>query len=98
VLREVVRASEHTDIDAEVQKLRFACERSGLPNAVADLIVSQVRQTLTDLVVRGQELAALGSHMVVTRKITGEGYNVTIAFNAGTRSLIRRIIDAVRGR
>jgi hypothetical protein len=99
VFRSTVRATDQTDIDAEAARFRSSCERAGLPSIVLETIVSQVRETLADLVPRGRDMAALGSQMTVTRTIAGDGYEVTISFNARKRrSIFVWIADALRGR
>jgi hypothetical protein len=100
VLRATIRATEETDIELEVGKLRAEIHRSGLSSAVADLILHQVRVTLTELVQRGREIAAVGSQMTVDRQIAGEGYSVRIAFSAGKSksSFIQRLLRLVWNR
>jgi hypothetical protein len=74
VLRATVHATDQTDVDAEVTRLRADCKRSGLPGDTVDLIASQVQETLSDLVARGRELAAMGSQMSVTRGIADQAF------------------------
>jgi hypothetical protein len=100
LFRSTIRANERTDVDAAIQRFQSEMRRSKppLPDAVSALIVAEARGTLDEIVARGREVAALGSQMVVSRDISGEGYHVAIMFNAGKRSLLSRLVDAVRGK
>lgn len=99
VLRTTIRASENTDVEAEVRAFGAACRNSGLPSSTCDLIAHQLSETLSDLVRHGRDIAAFGSHMDVTRTIAGEGYEVAISFGAGKKfTILRRIVSAFRGR
>ena len=99
MLRTTIHASEHTDVAAEVSAFGVSCRNSGLPATTCDLIANQLRDTLPELVKHGRDVAALGSHMTVTRTISGKDYEVTISFGAGRKfTLLRRIVSAIRGR
>lgn len=92
-----IRATIKTDVDATIERLRADCEQSELPSPTIELIVTQARLTLSDLIAHGREVAALGSRMSVSRDIAGDGYHVTIGLNT-KQSLLGRLTDAIRGR
>ena len=80
-----IQADENTDIEATVSSLRAKCKAAGLGEPSIDLIATQIRATLTQLVERGQELSRIGSQINVTREVSGDGYSVRLIFGAGGR-------------
>jgi hypothetical protein len=95
----IVHATERTDVEAEVAILRTNCERAGLAPTLIDLLTTQFREVLAQLVQSGKQLASMGSKMNVSREVSGDGYSVKLVFGVGHRSsFLVRILDALRGK
>ena len=98
MLRETVHANTGTDVEAVVSQLRAKCTDAGLAPAVTNLLLTQTRQVLSSLVEQGKRIAAVGSQMEASREFTGDGYSIRLIFREGVRrSLLRRLVDIVRG-
>jgi len=95
-----LHASERTDVEAMVADLRANCERAGLAPAPIDLITTQFREVLAQLVQSGKQLASIGSKMNVSREVSGDGYSVKLVFGVGSKRspFLVRVLDALRGR
>lgn len=99
MFRATIRADETTDVEAVISDLRNQCERASVSPMAADLIVTQARNVLAELVERGRQLAAQGSQMTVTREVEADDVAVKLVFRANVRrSLFERLVDAFRGR
>ena len=99
MFRATIHATEESDVEMEVSAFRAKVDQAGLAPMVAELIVKQVGDVLTQLVANGRKLAAMGSQMQVTREIADQDYLVRVEFGTGRRrSWLHRIVDAIRGR
>jgi hypothetical protein len=80
--------------------LRANCERAGLAPTLIDLLTTQFREVLAQLVQSGKELASIGSKMNVSREVSGNGYSIKLVFGTGSRRspFLGRIVDVLRGR
>lgn len=99
MFRTTVWADEHTDIVATIAKLRSDAQRAGVAPQQATLLVEGIESTLHELVTRGRAMVSAGSQISAERIMTGEGYEVRLAFGAGKpKSLIRRLVGALTRR
>jgi hypothetical protein len=96
----LIKANELTDVGASVADLRVKCERSGISPVLTELLATQARKTLDQLVEHAKQLSATGSQMSATRELNGEGYSVKFEFRTARagRSFFERVIDTLRGR
>ena len=96
----IVHATERTDVEAEVTALRANCERAGLAPTLVDLLTTQFREVLEQLVESGKQLASTGSKMNAGREVSGDGYSIKLVFGTARQrsSFLGRIFTALRGR
>lgn len=83
MFRHRIAADENTDVDALVADLRLRLDRTQLPPERRALALAEATAVLSEFVVNGRKLAALGSRFSASRVISGEGYAVTLAFSPG---------------
>ena len=99
MFRTTIRADETTDVEAVISDLRNQCSRASVSPIASDLIFTQARNVLTELVERGRQLAAQGSQITVTREVEADGIAVKLVFRANVRrSFFERLVNAFRGR
>ena|GEM_PF-5049294 len=93
MFRLTIRAHEKADVEAAISRLRAKSKAAGLGDSAVDVIARQMLATLNLLVERGQERSRTGSHMNVTRELSGDGYSVRLVFGAGGKeSLLRKLL------
>src|SRR3569833_1267098 len=98
VLRETIKVTAETDVDAIMSRLRSQCVNSALAPDIAELIVLQVGDLVRQLKEQGKRIAASGSQMEVTRDISGDGYSIRILFQEGVKkSFLQTFFDRLRG-
>ena len=98
MFRYKIRCTEKTDVDAEIETLRANCSRANLPSSTVEVVAADVGEALHQLVERGRQLAASGSHMHVDREINGDGYSIKLIFSVNEkRSLLQRVVGALKG-
>ena len=98
MLRETIKVTAASDVDAIVSRLRSQCANSALAPAIAELLVQQVGDLVRQLKEQGKRIAASGSQMEVRRDLIGEGYSIRILFQEGVKkSFLQNIIDRIRG-
>jgi hypothetical protein len=98
VFRTTIRADETTDVEAEVLRLRQGYEAAGLNQQLGEVLETQTRAILNQLVSSGRQLAAQGSQMNVKRELIGDDYAIEIDFGAGVRqSFWQRLLAKFSG-
>ena len=99
MFRTTIRADETTDVEAVISNLGNQCSRASVSPIASDLIVTQARNVLAELIERGRQLAAQGSQITVTREVEADGIVVKLVFRANVRrSFFERLVDSFRWR
>ena len=94
-----VNADENTDPEIALGQLRARCENAGVAAPVTEMLIAQLGDILTPLVINGKKLAAQGSQLSVTRDIGDEAHKVKLVFGSGIpKSGWRKFLDRLRGR
>ena len=92
IFRRRIEATEDTDVQSAVDKLRSDAAHVGVSAFAIDSMDAQFRESIKPLISHGKTLRALGSHLEAERKLEGPGYAVTLIFRVGMRpSLVKRI-------
>lgn len=98
MLRQTIRASERTDVDSEIAKLRARCTAANVPSSQTAILIAEVEAGLRQLVTKARELAALGSQIEAAREITGKGYSVKLIVSGNKRrTFLQRLWTTIRG-
>lgn len=86
VFREKLKFDEQANAQLESERLAERARVNGLSeNTIAEMRAS-FEPLLTDLVATGKLLKAQGSQLVVDRKISGPGYNLSFHFGVNEKS------------
>ena len=98
MLRLTIRASERTDVDSEIAKLRARCAAANISSSQSAVLIAEVETVLHQLVTKARELAAMGSQIEAAREITGKGYAVKLIVTGNKRrTFLQRLRAAIRG-
>ena len=93
MFRSTIDVGPATDVDAVLASLARSSEKSGLAKQDADLLQRTTGEVLRTLCVQGQQLAAHGSQMSVTRDVQGKGFHVRVRFrSAPKRGALARLL------
>lgn len=96
--RETIRLTDRSDADDVLARFAASVGRADLSTPAKELLNADVRRTVLDLIEHGRQVAAVGSKMSASRRIEGDGYQVSIAINAdGRQSILSRLLALFGG-
>jgi len=98
MFKATVRVSDETNVEAATAELSHRCERSSLTPQEKEDLAAKFSQVASSLVRRGQELRSSGAQIHVKREISGAHYLVSVIFQTGPKSTLRRALSFLHER
>jgi hypothetical protein len=93
MFRSTIDVGPATDVDAVLASLVRDSEAAGLAQPDVELLRETTGDVLRTLCTQGQQLAAHGSQMSVSREVEGRGYHIKLRYRSTKkRGLLARLL------